>query len=149
MVLPQLPASLAEKNKLVLYPLYVMLKKQYNNRAAVRQCSSTYGSKGQRCAAVGTVVLSSTSGRPIFYTQKKRFISHRTKKTPTYGTAHPPHRPNLYYIQQYSSAAVRTAVQQCSSTYSSAPAPKKKNKLVLLHHPQSSLCSLSTKNTKK
>ena len=33
----QLPAGMAEKNKLVLYPLYVILKKQYNNRAAVRQ----------------------------------------------------------------------------------------------------------------
>ena len=106
-----------------------VLKERNNNRAAVRQygsaavrqCSSTDGSKGQRSAAVGTVVLPSTSGRPVFEKQKKRFISHRTKKTPTYGTAHPPttddavhspptHRPNLYYMQQYSCAAVRTAV---------------------------------------
>ena len=50
---------------------------------------------------------------------------------PTYRTAHPPttddagyppptHRPNLCYIQQNSSAAVRTSEQQCSSTYSTA-----------------------------
>ena len=68
---------------------------------------------------MGTVVLPSASGRPGFKKQKKRLISHRTKKNsrmerPT----HPPrttqctytHRSNLHYIQQYSSAAVRTAV---------------------------------------
>ena len=32
----------------------------------------------------------------------------------------PTHRPNLYYIQQNSSAAVRTSEQQCSRTYSTA-----------------------------
>ena len=113
---------------------------------AVSYCS-TYGSKGQRSAAVATVVLSSTSGRPIFYKQKKRFISRRMKKDsnvrngpPTHhgrrsattdDAVHPPptHRLNLHLIQQYSSAAVRTAAQQyvrqCSSMYSSAPASKK------------------------
>ena len=56
------------------------------------------------------------------YFRNKRKGSSPTgrKKTPTYGTAHTPttddavhppptHRPNLYYIQQYNSAAVRTA----------------------------------------
>ena len=62
----QLPAGMAGKNHFMLYSLYVTLEKQNNKRAAVRQCSSTYGSKGHRCAAVETVVLSSTSGRPIF-----------------------------------------------------------------------------------
>ena len=53
--------------------------------------------------------------------KKKGYSPTGQKKTPTYGTAHPPttddavhppltHRPNHYYIQQYSSAAVRTAV---------------------------------------
>ena len=70
---------------------------------------------------MGTVVLPSTSGRPVFQKQKKGSSPTGRKKTPTYGTAHPPttddavhppptHRPNLHYIQQYSSAAVRTAV---------------------------------------
>ena len=56
-----------------------------------------------------------------FRKQKKRFIFHRTKKgshvrngPPTHhGRRSAPtttHRQNLYYIQQYSSAAVRTAV---------------------------------------
>ena len=64
----QLPAGMADKNKLVLYhPLCVSTQKQNKNRPAVRQCSSTHGcSKGQRSAAAGTVVLPSTSGRPVF-----------------------------------------------------------------------------------
>ena len=56
----QLLAGMADKNKSVLY-----LKNQNNNRAAVQQCSSTYGSKGQRSAAVGTVALPNISGRPL------------------------------------------------------------------------------------
>ena len=43
-----------------------IIKKQNNNRAAVRQCSRMCGSKGQRSAAVGTVVIPSISGRPVF-----------------------------------------------------------------------------------
>ena len=58
-----------------------------------------------------------------YFRNKKKGSSPTTgrKKNPTYGTAHQPttdnavhplptHRPNLYYIQQYSSAAVLTAV---------------------------------------
>ena len=71
---------------------------------------------------MGTVVLPSTSGRPDVKNKKKSSSLTGRKKTPTYGTAHPPtmddavhppptHRPNRYYIPQYSSsAAVRTAV---------------------------------------
>ena len=72
------------------------------------------------------------SGRPVLNCRNKKKGSSPTgrKKTPTYRTAHPPttdnavhppptHRPNLYYIQQNSSAAVRTSEQQCSSAYSS------------------------------
>ena len=69
------------------------------------------------------MVLPSTSGRPVFYKQKKKFISHRTKKDsharngpPTHHgrcsapSTHPPTKPLL-----------QTAVQQCSGTYSSTP----------------------------
>ena len=72
---------------------------------------------------MGTVAFPSASGRPVFYNRSKEKGLSPTgrKKTPACGTAHPPttddavhptptHRPNLYYIQQYSSAAVRTAV---------------------------------------
>ena len=67
--------------------------------------------------------------------KKKGSFSTGRKKTPTYRTAHPPttddavhppptHRPNLYYVQQNSSAAVRTLERQCSSsTYSTAVQP--------------------------
>ena len=70
---------------------------------------------------MGTVALPSVSERPVFNNRNKEKGLSPTgrKKTPTYGTAHlpttddadptPTHRPNLYYIQQYSSAAVRTA----------------------------------------
>ena len=64
--------------------------------------------------------------------KKKGHLPQDEKRLPTYGTAHPPttddavhptptHRLNLYYIQQYSSAAVRTAEHL----------HPKKNKLVL------------------
>ena len=59
-----LPAGMADKNKLVLYLLYQVLKEQ-NNNGAVRQCSSTYGSKAQRSAAMGTVYSQAPSGRPV------------------------------------------------------------------------------------
>ena len=60
-------------------------------------------------------------GGRYFRNQKKGSSPTGRKKTPTYRTAHPPNmddavytpptrRPNLYYIQQDSSAAVRTAV---------------------------------------
>ena len=60
-------------------------------------------------------------GGRYFRNKKKGSSSTGRRKTPTYGTAHAPtkddvihppptHRPNLYYIQQCSSAAVRTAV---------------------------------------
>ena len=60
-------------------------------------------------------------GGRYFRNKKKGSSPTGRKKTPTYGTAHPAttddavhpsptHPPNLYYIQQYSSAAVHTAV---------------------------------------
>ena len=60
-------------------------------------------------------------GGRYFRNKKKGLSPAGRKRTPTYGTAHPPttddavhppptHRPNLYYIQQNSSAAVHTAV---------------------------------------
>ena len=77
------------------------------------------------------MVLPSTSGRPVLQKQKKGFISHRTQKDSHVQNGPPTHhgrrsapsthpRPNLYYIQQTSSAAVRTPEQPCSSTYSTA-----------------------------
>ena len=73
--------------------LYVSIPKKNDNTAAVRQCSSTYGSKGQRSAAVGTVVLPSLSGRAA--------VHHPP-------TTHPPPtmHPRTYPVQQYSNAAV-------------------------------------------
>ena len=70
------------------------------------------------------VVLPSTSGRPVFWKQQKKVYLPQDEKDfhvrngpPTHppttdDAVHPPptHRPNLYYIQQYSSAAVRIAV---------------------------------------
>ena len=89
----QLLADMAEKDKLVLCrPLYVSTKKTKNNRAALRQCSSTYGSKGQRSAAVGTVVLTNTSGRPVCCKQtKKVLLPQDEKRLPrTERPTHPP-----------------------------------------------------------
>ena len=72
---------------------------------------------------MGVVVLPSTSRRPVFQKQKKRFISHRTKKdshvrngppTPhgrrSAPTLHPPTDQTFTTYSKESSAAVRTAV---------------------------------------
>ena len=106
------------------HPLYVSTEKtKKNNRAAVRQCTSTYGRKGQReeySSGDGTWYSQAHQWEAGILETKKNFV-YSMKKDPMYGTAHPPttedavhppptHRPNLYYMQQYSSAAVRTAV---------------------------------------
>ena len=62
-------------------------------------------------------------GGRYFRNKKTGSSSTGRKKTPTYGTAHPSttddavrppptHRPNLYYIQQYSSAAIHLTGEQ-------------------------------------
>ena len=109
---------------MLYHPLYVSTKETKYGVLTGQQCGS---------AAVHTVVKDrgvqrwgrwysqAPVGGRYFGNKKKGSSPLGQKKTPTYGKAHPPtthdavhppptHRPNLYYIQQYSSAAVRTAV---------------------------------------
>ena len=107
----------------IILPMYVLKKqiitgKQYSS-AAVRTVVRT-----EECSS-GEGGTPSTSGWPILWKKKKRFISRRTKKDshvrngpPTHHGrrsapyTHPPTKPllHLYYTQQYGSAAVHTAV---------------------------------------
>ena len=115
----QLPAGIAEKNKLVLYPSYVVLK----NKIITGQ---QYGSAAVRTEVKNTEVVQQwgrwyCQAAPVegrYLIKKKSSSPTGRKKTPTYGTAHPPttdnavhppptHRPNLYYI--YSIGVSHTA----------------------------------------
>ena len=84
---------------------------------AEQQCSSSYIR-----TAVQQYVQQYTPGTRGAVSWLVLMKQETEKKTPTYRTAHPPttddavhppptHRPNFYYIQENSSAAVRTSEQ--------------------------------------
>ena len=106
---------MAEKNKLVLlyHPLY-LLKKQNNNRAAVRQCSSTYGgSKGQERSSGDGGTPNHQLDAGILETNKKIHLPQDAKGLPrAERPIHPPRTTQCTLHPPTDKTSTTSAVQQ-------------------------------------